>query len=97
MRYWVYILNCENGSLYTGYTTDLVRRYQEHVLGTGGCKYTRSFKPLRIAQHWQIKGDKSVAMQVERFIKKLSKKKKEELLRHPESLYTIFPFLTHQA
>jgi len=89
MPYWVYILHCENGSLYTGYTTDLVRRYQQHVLGTGGCKYTRSFKPLSIAQHWQIEGDKSVAMQLERFIKKLPKKKKEELVRHPERLYNI--------
>lgn len=86
MRYWVYILNCENGSFYTGYTTDLMRRYQEHVSGTGGCKYTRSFKPLSIAQQWQIEGELSTAMQVERFIKKLSKKKKEELVLYPERL-----------
>jgi putative endonuclease len=86
MYYWVYILHCENGSFYTGYTTDLTRRYQEHLLGIAGCKYTRSFKPLSIAQQWQIEGDKSTAMRVERFIKKLPKKKKEELVLYPERL-----------
>lgn len=53
--YWVYMLLCENNSYYTGYTNNLGKRYQSHVDGTGGCKYTRSFKPLKIAQFWEIK------------------------------------------
>lgn len=47
--YWVYMLLCENNTYYTGYTNNLEKRYQSHVGGNGGCKYTRSFKPLKIA------------------------------------------------
>lgn len=84
--YWVYILHCNNGSYYTGYTTDLGRRYQEHLAGTAKCKYTRSFKPLSIAQSWQINGDKSMAMRVEKNIKAMSKKEKQRLILFPELL-----------
>jgi putative endonuclease len=84
LTFWVYILNCSNGNYYTGYTTDLPRRYQEHLAGTAKCKYTRSFKPLSIAQSWEIPADKSTAMQLESFIKKLSKKKKTQIIANPE-------------
>ncbi len=83
--FWVYILYCNNGHYYCGYTTDLNRRYQEHVAGSR-CKYTRSFKPIGIAQSWQIMGDKSLAMAIERYIKKLSKSEKTFLINHPETL-----------
>lgn len=81
--YWVYILLCENNSYYTGYTNDLKKRYQSHVNGTGKCKYTRSFKPLSIAQSWQIQGDKLQALKLERYIKKLSRSQKEHLIHNP--------------
>ena len=84
--YWVYILLCANQSYYTGYTDNLERRYQAHLDGTGRCKYTRSFKPLKIAQCWRIKGDKLLALQLERTIKKCSRKEKIELILHPEQL-----------
>lgn len=90
MHYWVYILNCENNTYYTGYTNNLARRYQEHVLGTAKCKYTRSFKPLNIAQCWKISESKSLAMQIERFIKKLSKGEKKQLLLDPGKLTQLF-------
>ncbi len=84
--YWVYILKCENGNYYTGYTTDLKRRYQEHLNGTAKCKYTRSFKPTNIAQAWKIYGDQSVAMKIERDIKKMTKKEKELLIIFPDRI-----------
>lgn len=83
--YWVYILLCENQSYYTGYTYHLEKRYQEHVSGKGS-KYTRSFKPLLIAQKWKIEGDKAQAMRIERSIKKLSRQEKEHLIHNPETL-----------
>jgi putative endonuclease len=86
--YWVYILHCQNDSYYTGYTTDLLRRYQDHL--SGKCKYTRSFKPLAIAQAWKITGTKSAAMKVENFIKKLTREDKQQLLLKPENLFEIF-------
>ncbi|MES2219078.1 MAG: GIY-YIG nuclease family protein [Pseudomonadota bacterium] len=87
-HYWVYILHCQNDSYYTGYTTDLMRRYQAHL--DGKCKYTRSFKPLAIAQAWKISGTKGSAMRIENFIKKLSREGKEQLLLKPESLLEFF-------
>jgi putative endonuclease len=88
--YWVYILTCENKSFYTGYTTNLERRYQEHITGTGRCKYTRAFKPTGIAQSWKISGNKSTAMRIERLIKKMTKHKKEELIIQPELFDQVF-------
>lgn len=87
--YWVYILHCENDTYYTGYTVNLAKRYQAHLAGK--CKYTRSFKPLAIAQCWQVTGNKAKAMQVERFIKKLSRAEKEKLIRKPQNLAQQFP------
>jgi len=84
--YWVYILHCENNTYYTGYTNNIEKRYQSHVNGTGRCKYTRSFKLLRIAQYWKINGNKSLAMQIEQYIKKLSRAEKEYIIKHPTSL-----------
>ncbi|KTD47009.1 nuclease [Legionella rubrilucens] len=86
--YTVYMLRCENGSLYTGYTTHLERRYQAHLAGK--CKYTRSFKPVEIAAHWQV-FDKSAALKLERFIKTLSRQEKEALLTLP----SLCPFMTN--
>lgn len=89
-NYWVYILNCENNTLYTGYTTDLSRRWKEHLEGTSKCKYTRSFKAHSIAQYWQIHGNKSQAMKVEYYIKNLSKRKKLQLIESPSVLSKQF-------
>lgn len=87
-NYWVYILLCENESYYTGYTDDLTRRYRAHLNATGRCKYTRSFKPLALAQCWQINGDKSFAMQMERYIKMLSREQKKKIIMRPSTLST---------
>lgn len=86
MMYWVYILYCNNDTYYTGYTSDLARRYQQHLHGTGGCKYTRSFRPLAIAQCWKISHSKSLAMRLERQIKKMSRRDKEQLVKKPSGL-----------
>lgn len=89
--YWVYILHCENDTYYTGYTTDLMKRYQAHCTGTASCKYTRSFKPIRIAQSWEINGTKSEAMKVEAAIKKLSRAQKLQLILQPALLSDLLP------
>lgn len=85
--YWVYILLCENNTYYTGYTDNLEKRYQSHADGSGGCKYTRSFRPIKIAQSWEIKAGKSRAMQLEHYIKGLSRSKKDKLVQQPNLLF----------
>ncbi len=84
--FWVYILYCDNGSYYTGYTNNIEKRYEQHLNGTGGCKYTRSFKPIRVTRCWQIQESKSLAMKLEKYIKSLSRAEKEWLIVHPEHL-----------
>ncbi len=86
VSYWVYILECSNGAFYTGYTNDLEKRYRDHCEGNGA-KYTRSFKPVRIAQKWQF-GSQSLAMQAEAQIKKLALKDKKKIIDNP-SLFAI--------
>lgn len=82
--YWVYILLCDNNTYYTGCTNNLEKRFQSHMDGTARCKYTRSFKPLKIAQAWKIEGGKSEALKIERFIKKLSRIEKEKIIIDPK-------------
>ncbi len=84
--YYLYMLECSNGAFYTGYTTDIVRRYEEHRQGSAKCKYTRSFPPKRIAACWQVEEALSLVLQCEHAIKKLSKHKKEKLVESPETL-----------
>ena len=82
--FWIYILECENGNYYTGYTRDLAKRYQQHL--EGKVKYTHSFKPIRIAQCWQLFDEVGMALKVERFIKRQDKKTKALLIQQPSKL-----------
>lgn len=87
--YWVYVLECNNGSFYTGYTNDLEKRYQEHCEGRAA-KYTRSFKPVKVIAAWKVFIDKSIAMKIEIYLKSLDRKSKEKLIVHPEKLVDFF-------
>ncbi|MFN7097543.1 MAG: GIY-YIG nuclease family protein [Gammaproteobacteria bacterium] len=89
MSYFVYILECVNNTYYTGYTTDMTRRYQEHVKGTGKCKYTRSFPPRSIAACWEFSLELSDILRIERLIKSLSKKEKLAMIAKPSLLMDI--------
>ena len=78
--YYVYMLRCEGGSLYTGITTDVKRRFCEHIGGgIKGAKYTKIHKPLCIEAAFEV-ADKSDALKLEARIKKLTKKEKEILI-----------------
>lgn len=88
--YWVYMLECENGSFYTGYTKDLQARYLQHLHGKGGAKYTKANKPVGIASCWQLKGSAGIAMKIEHFIKSKKRREKEHLVESPESLGGLF-------
>jgi putative endonuclease len=81
MKYIVYILECKCNRLYTGYTTNLERRYQEHCKGKGA-KFTRSYPPIKIAKYWCLKSDNvSDALKLEIAIKKLTRKQKLEIIQ----------------
>jgi len=75
---WVYVLKCGDGSYYTGWTNDLVKRLRSHQAGKGA-KYTRSRLPVRLIKKWRAK-DRGEAMRKEALFKSLSRKEKERLL-----------------
>lgn len=80
--YTVYILECADGSLYTGITTDLKRRMEEHALGTAS-RYTKAKKFLRL-RYWENQSDRSQASQREYAIKQLSRAEKFALIASAE-------------
>ena len=79
MSWYVYMLRCRDGSLYTGYTDDPERRLAVHNAGKGA-KYTRSRLPVELVYR-ESYADKSEALRREFAIKRLSKAQKEALLK----------------
>lgn len=77
--HYVYILRCGDGSLYTGYTTDLTRRVWEHNHSNKGAKYTRSRRPV-VLVHSESYSSRSDAMKREYAIKQLSRADKLKLI-----------------
>ncbi|MEN1966476.1 GIY-YIG nuclease family protein [Lentibacillus sp. N15] len=77
-KHIVYILQCHDGTLYTGYTNDMKRRLRLHESGKGA-KYTRGRGPFQVKymKHFPTKEE---AMQQEYAIKRLSRKHKEQLI-----------------
>lgn len=81
--YYVYMLRCEDNSIYTGIAKDLERRMDEHFLQDEKCaKYTKSHKAKKLEIAWKTE-NKSLASKLEYAIKKLNKTKKEELIKKP--------------
>ena len=78
MSHYVYVLECADGSLYTGYTTDPERRLEEHNAGAGA-KYTRGRTPVELV-HVERFESRSAAMSREYAIKGLSRTEKESLV-----------------
>jgi len=78
--YFLYILECKNGALYTGITTDVKRRFNEHKMGTGG-RYTRAKKVLRIV-YTEEHPNRSSASRREAEIKSWRREKKIALIRY---------------
>ena len=77
MSWFVYILRCGDGTLYTGVTDDVQRRLATHRAGKGA-KYTRGRGPLELV-YTQEQPDKSAALRREIALKKLTKAQKETL------------------
>jgi putative endonuclease len=78
VRHVVYVLECDDGTFYTGYTTDLQRRVREHDAGEGA-KYTRGRTPVEVV-HVEEFDSRSAAMSREYEIKQLTRAQKERLV-----------------
>ncbi|MGI6130053.1 MAG: GIY-YIG nuclease family protein [bacterium] len=78
MSHYVYILRCQDGTLYTGYSTDPVRRLKEHQEGKGA-RYTRGRRPVELLGFLEFKS-RSEALTAEAAIKRYSPQKKLAVL-----------------
>lgn len=77
--WWVYLLRCNDNSLYAGVTTDIHRRVHEHNNSKLGAKYTRARRPVSLA-YLETVDNKSLACKREYEIRHLPKTKKEQLV-----------------
>jgi putative endonuclease len=76
--HYVYIVKCEDGTYYTGYTNDLKRRIKQHNAGEGA-KYTKGRRPVELVHSEQFE-TKSEAMKREYKIKQLKRQSKIEII-----------------
>ncbi len=79
MGYFCYIAECADGSFYTGWTTDPVRREKQHNRGVGA-KYTRMHRPVKLVYIEEV-SDRSAAMKRERKIKAYSHERKGRMVK----------------
>lgn len=107
--YYVYIVRCRDGSLYTGLAKYLCRRMREHYERTAACaKYTRSRPVTALEAVWRTE-TRSAAASLEALIKSLSRAQKQALIAAPDTLlpryadrlpvqdYTPIPNITLEA
>ncbi len=78
MPYFCYILECADGSYYTGWTTDPSRRLKQHNHGTGA-RYTRMHRPVRLV-YWEEVANRSAALKREHQLKQLPRNRKEKVI-----------------
>lgn len=77
MTWWVYMLQCRDGTLYTGTAADVEKRYALHVAGKGA-RYTRARPPEKLLACWPYP-DRSTAVKAECLVKKMSRTDKRRL------------------
>ena len=77
--WYVYILQCADNTLYTGITTDLLRRLEEHNTGKKGAKYTKGRRPVTLI-YQETHTSRSEASKREHAIKKLTIQQKRKLI-----------------
>ena len=83
MAWFVYVLECQDGSLYTGVAVDVDKRYAEHAAGKGA-RYTRSHPPRQLLARFEHP-DRSSALKAEYAIKQLSAAAKRALVAPGET------------
>jgi putative endonuclease len=77
MTWYLYVVECDDGSLYTGVTTDTQRRVHEHNHTAQGARYTRSRRPVDLVAVWSYP-DRSTVCQAEAAFKALDRSDKIE-------------------
>ena len=89
MPWFLYLIECADGSVYTGIAIDVQARFDKHVSGTGA-RYTRSRKPLHVLASFEL-ADRSSASRAEYFVKRLTAVEKRALAAGAWTLESVVP------
>ena len=89
MPWFLYLIECADGSLYTGIATDVEARFVAHASGKGA-RYTRARKPLRVMASFELAG-RSEASRAEYWVKRLPVQQKRALIAGERTLQSVLP------
>jgi putative endonuclease len=89
MPWFLYLIECADGSLYTGIATDVEARFAKHARGDGA-RYTRSRKPLAVRASFELSG-RAEASRAEYWVKRLTVTRKWQLVRGDLELAAVMP------
>jgi putative endonuclease len=89
MPWFLYLIECADGSIYTGIATDVAARYAKHVNGTGA-RYTRARKPVALLASFEV-ADRSSALRAEYRVKQLAPEEKRALAAGVRTLGSVLP------
>ncbi|MCR4467719.1 GIY-YIG nuclease family protein [Burkholderia sp. SCN-KJ] len=89
MSWFLYLIECADDSVYTGITTDVAARFDEHAAGKGA-RYTRSRKPRAVLASFPLP-DRSIASRAEYWVKRLTAAQKRELAAGLRTLESVLP------
>ncbi|MDR5831879.1 GIY-YIG nuclease family protein [Caballeronia sp. LP006] len=89
MPWFLYLIECADGSLYTGIATDVEARFVAHAAGKGA-RYTRARKPLRVVASFELQG-RSEALRAEYWVKQLTARQKRALIAGERTLDSVLP------
>ncbi|CAG4888402.1 GIY-YIG nuclease family protein [Paraburkholderia saeva] len=89
MAWFLYLIECEDGSVYTGIAVDVQARFDKHVSGMGA-RYTRSRKPRQLLASFEL-ADRSSASRAEYWVKRLTATEKRALAAGVRTLESVLP------
>lgn len=89
MPWFLYLLECADGSVYTGIATDVAARFAQHASGTGA-RYTRSRKPVQVLASFEMAG-RAEASSAEYWVKRLAPREKRALASGARTLESVLP------
>jgi putative endonuclease len=89
MPWFLYLIECDDGSVYTGIAIDVDARFDKHRNGTGA-RYTRSRKPVRVLASFEL-ADRSSASRAEYWVKRLPPAGKRALASGAKTLESVMP------
>jgi putative endonuclease len=95
MAWFLYLIECADGSVYTGIAVDVQARFEKHLSGTGA-RYTRSRKPLQVLASFEM-ADRSSASRAEYWVKRLPAVEKRALAAGLRTIESVVPAVMEEA